>query len=387
MDADEVRRRAAAIEDSRTEFKQVVPGSQPDADDVSKALSAFANSGGGDVFFGIQDDGTISGVGGREDADRLLRHIRTITATGITPSLSVRTLVIDVDGKLVLVARVPEFAPERPFRGKSKYFIRDGNLSREARPDELKRLLTSAPIHYLDEQEVDFATRDDLDEHAVTDFLQTAYPSWRPEQTERYLHALHALGHSGLPTLAGVVLFAKDVSHFLPGAYVSCVRFDSNQATSRFRDRAETRGNVLAQIEGTVAFLLKHVPAPSHVEGMKRVETGVPVEVWREAVTNALTHRDYSSPNQTRIFVFDDRVELLNPGGLLNQLTVESVRLAGTKQPRNPHIANAVSRYALRENLGMGVPEIFRLVAERKLPEPQIEVTGGDFRLTVFTQA
>jgi len=388
MNAEEVRSRAAAGEDSRTELKHADPGALPDADDIAKALVAFANSGGGDVFFGIDDDGSITGIGGRADSDKLQLQISQIAANSITPPLQLLPiLAIAVDGKLVIVARVPEFLPERPFRGKSKYFIRDGNQSREARPDELKRLLTSAPIHYLDEQPLDRAARSDLDDDAIAEFLGAAYPSARSEQTERYLIAMQAVVASGTPTVTGIVLFCKDPARFLPGAYVSAVRFPGTQATGQFLDRAEIHGTVFTQIEDAVGFLTRHVAMPSRIEGLERVQGGIPVEVWREAVTNASSHRDHASPNQIRIFVFDDRVEIANPGELLNKLTVESIRLAGTKQPRNPHIASAVARRALRDNLGIGVPEIFRLLDQHGLPEPQIDVAGGEFRLTIFTRA
>jgi ATP-dependent DNA helicase RecG len=195
MDADEVRKRAASGEDSRTELKHVDHGSLPNADDVSKALVAFANSGGGDVFFGVDDDGSITGIGGRSESDKLQLQIADICAA-ITPPLAVRRLAIDVDGKLVVVARVPEFLPGRPFRGKSKYFIRDGNRSREGHPDELKRLLTSAlNLHYLDEQAVELSDRSDLDDAAIAELLRVAFPSSRPEQTNRYLTAMQAIGN------------------------------------------------------------------------------------------------------------------------------------------------------------------------------------------------
>ena len=386
MNEAEVRSRVRAGEDSRTEFKSIAPGLLPNADDVAKALVAFANSGGGDLIFGIEDTGQITGIGGRNDSGALQRHIRQVAAT-ITPPLSPRTLAIEVDAKLVIVARVPEFLPERPFRGRSKYFIRDGPISREARPDELKRLLASAPIHYLDEQTVDDASRADLDDATVADFLHAAYRDVRAEQTDRYLNALHAVDAAGRPTVTGVVLFGAEPAQFLPGAYVSAVRFPGVHATGSFQDSAEIRGNVFHQIDETLDFLLRHVPAPSSVEGLDRVRGGVPAEVWREAITNAVTHRDYASPNQVRVFIYDDRVEISNPGELLNRLTVESIRLAGTKQPRNPHIAGAVARRGRKDNLGIGVPEIFRLVTEHKLPEPQIGVQTGEFRLTVFTRA
>lgn len=387
MDDFEIRRRVAAGEDSRTEFKRADAGHLPSADDISKALVAFANSGGGDLFFGVADDGSIAGVGGREQSDSIQRQVTQIAATAITPPLrGVQLLAMHVDGKLVVVARIPEFTPERPYRGKSKYFIRDANSSREAQPDELKRLLVSAPISYFDEQVVDRAERSDLDDDRIHEFMREAYPRAGREQTQQYLVALNALDPKNRLTVTGIVLFGREPTRFLVGAYASAVRFDGTQVARSFLDSATIQGDAFQQIEELVAFLDRHLVDPSHVAGLQRVHTGIPGEVWREAITNAVTHRDYTSPNQVRVLVFDDRVEILNPGELLNRLTVESIRVVGTKQPRNPHIAIAVARRGRGENLGFGVPEILQRVTALGLPEPEIRAQGGEFRLTVYTR-
>ena len=106
----------------------------------------------------------------------------------------------------------------------------------------------------------------------------------------------------------------------------------------------------------------------------------------REALNNAVAHRDYRAASQIRVFVFDDRVEIINPGGLLNRLTLDSVRLGGISQRRNPVVASLLARLAKRENLGVGVPEMIRLMSERGLPEPEFELPAGHFRVTLRTR-
>ena len=105
----------------------------------------------------------------------------------------------------------------------------------------------------------------------------------------------------------------------------------------------------------------------------------------REAVVNALCHRDYAATSQTRLYVFDDRVEIVNPGRLLNELTIDGIRLGGVSQRRNPYLSAAVSRIGLAENIGVGVPEMFALVRDAGFPEPEIQVESGQFRLVVRT--
>lgn len=88
---------------------------------------------------------------------------------------------------------------------------------------------------------------------------------------------------------------------------------------------------------------------------------------------------------QTRIYVFDDRVEIANPGRLLNELTIDGIRLGGVSQRRNPYLSAAMARIGRAENIGVGIPEMFRLVREVGCPEPEIRVLSGEFRLIVRT--
>jgi len=113
------------------------------------------------------------------------------------------------------------------------------------------------------------------------------------------------------------------------------------------------------------------------------VEEGIPEKVLREAVLNAVAHRDYRAASQVRIFVFDDRVEFVNPGELLNQLTLEGIQLGGISQRRNPVVAALLARARRRESLGMGVLEMIRLMRERKLPPPEFSVAAGHFKVVL----
>jgi ATP-dependent DNA helicase RecG len=378
----EIEARLRTGEDSATEFKSA----RAERDDLEKALCAFANSGGGDLFVGIEDDGTISGVGTLADVDHLQRDLAQRLRDRISPPLRARLITVELQGMLVLVARIPAFLPERPFRSKSgRYFVRDGASSREARPDELKRVLLSGANHYFDEEPIADATAADLDDLAIRTFFAEAYPNVSPLQFERYLRALHALDRFGVPTVTGVLLFGRDPQAFLLDAYVSVVRFQGTEVRSTFAAQ-ELRGRLVDQLDAAVTFLSMHHPRPSEVVGLERIEHGVPAEIWREAMANALAHRDYQAASQTRVFVFDDRVEVINPGMLLNQLTLDGLRL-GVTQRRNPHIAAALARRHRRENAGVGIPDMIAALAERGLPEPELKAESGEFRLTIWTRA
>jgi ATP-dependent DNA helicase RecG len=242
-------------------------------------------------------------------------------------------------------------------------------------------LLQSSPDVHFDELPVSDATREDLDADAIRTFLAEAYAGVPIDQADRYMAALRAVDPSGVPTVAGLLVFGRDPQRFLLDAYVTAIRFQGRAISGEFLDRHEIRGRVPDQLEDSLAFLARHVPAPSVVDGSVRRELGLPRAALREAIANALTHRDYRVASQIRIFVFDDRVEVINPGVLLNQLTLDGIRLGGVSQRRNPYLAAALARLSRRENAGVGVPEMIRLTTDRGLPEPEIMIAEGQFRV------
>ncbi|MCA9610184.1 MAG: putative DNA binding domain-containing protein [Myxococcales bacterium] len=380
---EDVEARLRTGEDSRTEFKSA--RALPSGDDVAKEVVAFANSGGGDILFGVSDAPAIEGVGDVKDAERLQRFIVQTCADSVTPPIRVTTRVIEVGSELVVVAQVPGYLPNRPFRGRTKYFVRDGNVSREARPDELRRALVSGGFQYFDEQPAQGAETTSLDTNLVDEFLSTAV-SASAIPRERVLRELKVQDAEGTPTFAGLLMFAADPQVYLPDAYVSIVKFGGTRLGDRRTDAKELRGPLLHQLDRTVEYLGLHVESEVEIEGALRKQRLVPTEVWREAIANALCHRDYQVAAQTRVFVLDDRVEIANPGELLNRLTVEGIRLGGIPQRRNPYLTTLVARARRRESWGIGVPRMIELIREAGLPTPEIRVEFGEFRLIVWTR-
>ena len=383
MNAEDVRARLRTGEDSRTELKSV-SGGPPSADTVAKEITAFANSGGGDVIFGVEDDCSVTGVGSSKDAEELQRRIVQTCRDSVEPPLRTTLLVLELDGERVVVVHVPGYRPGRPFRGRSKYFVRDGPVSREATRQELAALFASVSAHY-DECPVDGASRDDLDPERIEAFLARAHPPAPRGAQESYLRALKAITKEGVPTVCGVLLFADNPRAFLVDAYVSALRVPGTVLRNEFTDRRDIGGPLDEQLRESVAFLSRNVSVPAGVRGIERRDARIPEEAWREAVVNALCHRDYSVTSQTRLYVFDDRVEIANPGRLLNELTLDGIRLGGVSQRRNPYLSAAMARIGHAENIGVGVPEMFRLVRDTGYPEPEIRIESGEFRLIVRT--
>jgi ATP-dependent DNA helicase RecG len=389
VDAVWVEERLRLGEDSRTEFKGVAAaGFDIDAGDLAREIAAFANSGGGYILLGVENDGRLTGAGSIEQADKLMQKAVNVCRDRNLPQCTFSKVL--VRDNLVLVLEVPGSTPDRPYLVGGRFLVRQGSETREGSRAELLQVTQSVDYHF-DEQAVSGTTRKEIDEDAVRRFLANVYGRIpEADETTRYLRALGCLTEEDTPTVAGILFFGRDLQRWLPDARVSAVRFPGIETTSEFLDRQEIGGRLPDQFSATIDFLSKHLTAPSRVEGWQRVEAGImpdvriPLQVLREAVLNALGHRDYRMASQTRLFVYDDRVEIVNPGGLLNRLTLESIRL-GSSQRRNPRIALLLARAltARQENIGIGIPDMCRLMRERGLPEPSFSVEGGHFRVVI----
>lgn len=388
MESADLETRLRLGEDGRTEFKSVARDGKIDARDLAKAIVALANTRGGSIYVGVEDDGTPTGVGTVQQADALMRQASKVCQDAIHPAITCGLSKVAVRSVTLLVIEVPAFSVDRPYRAGSAYYIRDATRSREAKREELIRLLESAGAHF-DEQPVSGATLEELERGSVQKFLAAAYDPSAATEHARYLRALKCVDESGTPTVAGVLFFAKDPGQWLPDARVSAVRFPGRAITSEFADRRELAGRLPDQLEGAIGFLERHVAAPSDVKSddWKRVERGIPQRVLREAVLNALAHRDYRAASQVRVLVFDDRVEIVNPGGLLNRLDLDSIRIGGISQRRNSVVAALVARTAQRESRRIGVPEMIRLMKARGLPEPEFDLRAGHFRVSLRNAA
>jgi len=402
LDGSRIRERIRLGEDSMTEFKSVAATdflrtakkAKGLVEGITHCISGFANTGGGWILLGVEDDGRVTGTGTREQSDDLMRRVSDLCAA-IEPPISCPLHKAEVEGMPLLVVDVPAFGPGRPYRGGREYFVRDGNRTRVARRDELKRLLESADYHY-DEQPIAGAAWKDIDLPAARQFLRSAYAAAAgaeldEAQVKSYLRRLRCIDQGEVPTVVGVLVFSAEPTRWLPDARVSAVRIRGTALRAEFSDHKEITGTLPQQAEAATAFLDDQLRSPSRVQGWKRTEEGVPPDVripreaLREAIRNALMHRDYRAASQTRVFILDDRVEIINPGGLLNQLTLDSIRLGGISQHRNPTIAGLLNRVLGRETLGIGIPEMIRLMVDAGLPEPDFDTSAGQFRVILRT--
>lgn len=376
MDPATIEQRIRLGEDSRTEFKSAARGL--DAKALAREIAAFANGRGGQILLGVEDDGSITGVGTVKEADTLMLRVVQACQTMVSPAIWCPIVKVEIGGQLLLVIDVPASSPGRPYRAEHVFYIRDASMTREASREELLRMLQSQNA-YHDELPVDGASLDDLDLEAVDGYLRALYEPGALARRDHYLHSLKCVEAGGVPTVAGILLFGQDPQRWFPDARISAVRFPGDSVSGEFADRKEIGGNLLQQLDHAMIF----APTPARISGVERLERGIPEVVLREALVNALSHRDYRAASQVRLFVFSDRIEIISPGGLLNHLTIDSIRIAGISLRRNPVISSLLARARRQESLGIGIPEMIARMRERGLPEPEFSVEGGHFRVTL----
>ena len=292
--------------------------------------------------------------------------------------------VEEVEGKPVLVVTVPPGLPHvYSYRGKD--LVRDGARNRPLTPHQLRRLMMERGAASFEALMPDGARLEDVD--------------W--EKAERYLSALGALpaasreeallqrgclAHSDgepRPTYAGLLLFGQEPQRWVRSSEILVARYPGTTMADRFI-KEEIGGTLPDQIRRAEAFVVSNMRRGVRLLGLERVEeTEYPIEAVREAIVNAVAHRDYQiRGDEIRILLFSDRIEFYSPGRLPGHVTVEN--LVSERFSRNEAIVQILSDLGFIERLGYGIDRIIRLMAEAGLPSPRFEETAAGFRVTLL---
>jgi ATP-dependent DNA helicase RecG len=369
-------------EDSFTEFK----AAETTPKDLAKELCAFLNTGGGRILVGVEDDQTITGLGGW-DEEKVMNVARSLIEPPITPLWQRASL----SGQAVGIATV-DVGREKPYSvggGEGKrYFIRVGSTSREASRLELIRLTQASGAVQPDLRPVLGASLDDLDASAVQEpFEGRRTVVWSElsdvERTRLLTQAdiLHA--ETGGPTLGGLLCFGRAPQQHLPHALVRCVAYPTADVTRELVDQRSADGRIDNQVDRAADFVAKNLRLGSTVEGVHRLEEPRPsIEAIREVVANAVAHRDYSIAGPAHVRVFADRLEVVSPGPLPNGVTPEAMRV-GVSVHRNPYLVDYLRGRRVIDALGRGVVLLVEEAASLGLPDPEIQTPEGFVAVTV----
>ena len=355
---EEIESRLRSGEDSGWEFKQVEFAGdrprRPTRDDWADEIAAFANAAGGVVLAGVADDGKVIGMSRAQIAnlDALLVEVSTDT---IKPPVRIRTHHTELsDGRLVLLAEVPESDSVHESPGGN--YIRVGASKRLMGGDERLRLAqrrSQARFLWFDKQPV-----------PETGFKTLAEALWKPLlSAEGAAEPEAALGKLALleddeagvlrATVAGVLLCTPNPEQWLPNACITATRYRGRDRASGQIDAQEITGPLNEQIAGAVAFAARNMQVAARKDPARSDLPQYSERAVFEALVNAVVHRDYSiRGTKIRLSMFDDRLEIQSPGSLPNNLTVESM---GSRQStRNEALTSVLARMPVGGTRGGG---------------------------------
>lgn len=380
MEAAQVRRLIAQGETARVEFK-VAP---PRVSDLAARVCGFANGDGGDLILGVADrTWTVIGLTDTAAAaDTLLqacRHCRP--PVHLDPP---QPAVVQLGGKALVVAHVPPNDGTLHQAG-GVFYIRRGTHTVPMDASEIEAYFHHRGTLAWEARPVSLATLDDLDLAKVTTYL-----AHRPGRRrggvdgadgttlQRIGCAIPDPGDPGTlrPTQAGLLIFGRAPQDYLMHAEVVCVLFGDELGLRRYLDRHIVHGSLPEQIDQAEGFLQRHMRVGARTEGFRRVdEPDYPLEALREALVNAVVHRDYSLRGEAvRLFYYPDRIEVHSPGLLLPGLRLEDVRAGrAPSRPRNPLVANLLRDVpgGYMERLGSGISFMIREMRALGRPDPE----------------
>ena len=380
-------------ENSGIEFKRDERGNRAFSEDFAKEVVAFSNLKGGKIFVGVEDDGSISGLSGAACEEWVMNICRTLVKSGVIPYYE----EIQVDsGKRAAVVHI-DMGFTKPYyveRGERRtYYIRVGSTSREATREELGRLFQESGIYHYDVAPIPHTSFDDLDKDKLKDFFKRLKfidikNILEEELILKLINAdiMKSTDYGKVATVGGLLIFGKKSEKSLPQqSTIKFVHFKGNEIIKDWSDEKEITGVLPELIDKTVPVIKKNLKVPSTVKGLKRKHDKFPDEVLREAVTNAVAHRDYSIFGANiRIFMFDNRTEFRSPGKLPNTVTIEKMK-EGYSVARNPFIVKYLQNYGYIDQIGSGIPMILKQMKIIGLPEPLLKEEGEEFILTLFT--
>jgi ATP-dependent DNA helicase RecG len=357
MEEFELRNQILLGEDSTRQFKR-----EPVADaKMAGEIVAFANSGGGRIFVGVEKDGSIQGLSSTE-AEKVGEDMAKVAWDTVRPPFSILSRTISTSDGIVVVIEIPN-GPSKPYcDNKGVYWVKNGPDKRRVQsPEELSRLFQSGEKLYAESQVVTASTLEDIDHDRFRRFYETKYSETVPDrsqQSEEYQRVLENLDliDSGRVTVAGLLLFGKRLPILLPEMKIDAVWFKgSERASSEWHDQRSIAGTLAEQYDEGMGFLKRWNSRIQSVGSFNQAgNPEIPETVFEELFVNALIHRDYFIKDSIKLFIFDDRIEIRSPGKLPNSLTVDQIR-KGVRRSRNVLLASFASDVLNYRGIGSGI--------------------------------
>ncbi len=354
------------IESETVELKSTVVA------DICKEVIAFANTKGGTLYIGVEDDGTVVGV---DSADRVILQINNMVRDSIKPDVTmfVRYETQTVDSKQIIAMTVQK-GTDRPYYLGSKglkpsgVYVRNGTSADPATDTAIRKMI----------KETDgdsFEAMRSLEQNLTFQATEAQFAKRNVPYDATKMQTLGMVSQDGIYSNVALLLSEQCPNTIKAATFAGVDK-------SVFQDRREFTGSLFQQMEDLYAYLDLHNQTKATFEGLYRTDTrDYPEEALRETLMNSLVHRDYSFSASTLVSIYDDRIEFVSVGGLPTGITLDDIML-GLSVCRNPKLAAIFYRLQLIEAYGTGMPKIMKAYAGTGL-EPKIEVTNNAFKITL----
>ena len=342
-------------EDSRYQFKENLHN----VDSLAGEIVAFCNSGGGTIIVGVNDK-TLAVTGLRpEDIARLNQLLSNAASQSVKPPINPQSENVAHPDGLVMVINIPDGISKPYMDNKSSIWVKCGSDKRKVTSrEEMQRIFQSAGLIHGDELPANGLPISDIDLPFFEGFFQREYAETIEEQENPLPSILEYmnLAKAGVFNVAGALLFAKNTHFRLPTFIIKTIAYPGNIiSTDKYLDSRDINGKISDMFQQAISFISMNVRHQQNQKAINSVgDTLIPKIVLEELIVNALIHRDYFITAPIRVLVFADRVEIISPGHLPNNLTVENIIL-GNSNIRNPILASFAAKLLPYRGLGSGI--------------------------------
>ena len=353
--------------------------------DVVETICAFSNRNGGSIFIGVGDDCGIIGVDcGKNTIEKLANQIKQNTDPVIYPSV----MMEEVDGKQVIVVDVEEVM-QKPVLAFGRAFIRVGKSNQKLGYEGIRSLALQTSKVYWDERVCEDAGLEDIDEENVRRYLEKREEIRKVRKPEKMvmeslllnIGAAKRVNDKIKPTNAGILFFGKNPQRFVLQSQLRTARFAGRTLTGDFLDRLDCSGALWEIVEQAEDFVRKNIRlfgfrTEYSFQRIDKLE--YPIKAVKEAIINALIHRNYFEPADTRVAIFDDRIEVISPGSFPEGVMPQKPKHV----PVNPILCQLMYDVGLIEKYGSGIYMINELCEEWGIPKPEYDL--GEVDTTVI---
>lgn len=350
---------------------------------------AFANTKGGVLLVGISDKDEVKGVQiGKETMNDWANQISQSTEPRIIPEIEQG----EIEGKSVVIIRIKEF-PIKPISVRGRCFRRVGTSNRMMTPQEIAEMHLHSTGTSWDAFPAGDKTLEDIDLKKVERYIREANATGRRKIEESPVEVLEKLElvKDGKATWAAILTFGKEPQRPLLQSAVHCGRFRLDKTL--IIDDLMVETNLIDQVDEAMKFVTRHISVRYEFEGKPRRKEvwEYPLEALREAVINAIVHRDYTAPSNVQVEIYDDRIDIWNPGRLLPGITIDDLYKKAHKSViRNKLIAQAFYDIGYIEKYGSGTIKIIDLCKQHGIPSPEFKEAFGGFsvvfRKDIYTE-